>query len=162
MIRKKHTIDPLKCTGCGYCEQACAVKHEGVDDIEKSRIRLIRGNDGDGFCLPSTCQHCENPPCLAVCPQEAIYREQELDRVIIDIKRCIGCKMCVSACPFGAMGFDATRGEVFKCDLCEGDPQCVRFCDMKAVDYVDTAKIQYARMRESAENYSELMRKHVG
>jgi len=70
--------------------------------------------------------------------------------------------MCVSACPFGAMGFDVQQKRVFKCDLCDGDPQCVRFCDMKAVDYKETAKLKYSRMRESAENYSELMRKHVG
>ncbi len=97
---------------------------------------------------------------MAVCPKEAIDRDQELDRIQVNYDLCIGCKMCVSACPFGAMGFDADRGRVFKCDLCDGDPQCVRFCDMKAVDYVETAKYQYPKMREAGENYSELMRKH--
>ena len=99
---------------------------------------------------------------MAVCPKEAIFRDAELSRVMINYDLCIGCKMCVPACPFGAMGFDADRGRVFKCDLCDGDPQCVRFCDMKAVDYVETSKYQYPRMREAAENFSALMRKHVG
>ena len=112
--------------------------------------------------MPLRCQQCKDAPCKAACPKDAIYIDSELERVMINYDLCIGCKMCVSACPFGAMGFVAARGEVFKCDLCEGDPQCVRFCDMKAVDYIDTAKIQYSRMRESAENYSELMRRHVG
>jgi len=99
---------------------------------------------------------------MAVCPKDAISRDAELDSVTINYDLCIGCKMCISACPFGAMGFDAQLKRVFKCDLCDGDPQCVRFCDMKAIDYVEVAKLKYPRMRESAENYSELMRKHVG
>ncbi len=98
---------------------------------------------------------------MAICPKEAIYQDTVLNAVMINYDLCIGCKMCVSACPFGAMGFNAQSGRVFKCDLCDGDPQCVRFCDMKAVDYVESAKVTYPRMRESAAHFSELMRKHV-
>ena len=161
MIKKKLTINPLKCTGCGDCEQACAAKHEHTDDIEKSRIRIIRGNDGDGFCLPSTCQHCENPPCLAVCPQEAIYRDLELDGVLIDTKRCIGCKMCVTACPFGAMGFNADRGRAYKCDLCDGETECVRVCKEKALDYVNDYMLNDVRLRESAGKYYGVIRHQI-
>jgi carbon-monoxide dehydrogenase iron sulfur subunit len=150
MINKKLTIDPLKCTGCGECETACALAHSKTDDPEKSRIRIVRGGDGDGFCLPTTCQHCEDPPCMAVCPEEAIYRDQELDRVMIDSKRCIGCKMCVSACPTGAMGFDPDRGRAFKCDLCDGAPECVRVCEEKALDYLESFKYNDMRVKESA------------
>ena len=54
------------------------------------------------------------------------------------------------------------RGRVYKCDLCHGEPQCARFCDMKAVDYVEVPKLQSGKMREAAESYSELMRRHGG
>jgi carbon-monoxide dehydrogenase iron sulfur subunit len=158
MIRKKLTIDPLKCTGCGACEQACALKHEHTDNVEKSRIRIIHSSDGSRFSLPSTCQHCENPPCLAVCPQEAIYRDLRSDGVIIDKNRCIGCKMCVSACPFGAMSFDKDRGRAFKCDLCEGEPECVRVCEERALDYVDDYMLNDVRLRESAGKYYSVIR----
>ncbi|MBN1847221.1 MAG: 4Fe-4S dicluster domain-containing protein [Deltaproteobacteria bacterium] len=150
MINKRLSIDPLKCTGCGDCETACALAHAKIGAPEKPRIRVIRGEEGDGFCLPTTCQHCEDPPCMAVCPEEAIYRDKELDRVMIDTKRCIGCKMCVSACPTGAMGFDRDRGRAFKCDLCGGDPACVRVCKEGALVYVNPCQLNTARAQESA------------
>ena len=158
MTKKMLVVDPERCTGCRLCEITCSVKHTGFSNPARARIHVIKW-DNVGFYLPMSCQQCQDAPCMAVCPKEAIYRDQELDRVMVNYDLCIGCKMCVSACPFGAMGFDADRGRVFKCDLCDGDPQCVRFCDMKAVDYVETAKLQYPKMREAGENYSMLMRK---
>jgi Fe-S-cluster-containing hydrogenase component 2 len=135
--------------------------HTGVSNPTRARIHVIKW-ENQGFYLPMSCRQCEDAPCMTVCPKKAIYRDRDIERVMIDYDRCIGCKMCASACPFGAMGFDARSGRVFKCDLCDGDPQCVRFCDMKAVDYVETSKFQYPRMREAGENFSELMRKHTG
>ena len=160
-MEKMLIVDHEKCTGCRLCELVCSVKHTRVSNPSKSRVSIMKW-DMDGFYLPMVCQHCQDAPCMAVCPKDAISRDDELDCVTINYDLCIGCKMCVSACPFGAMGFDTQQKRVFKCDLCDGDPQCVRFCDMKAVDYVEAAKLKYPRMRESAENYSELMRKHVG
>ncbi len=158
MIIKKLQIDPPKCTGCGLCEPTCALAHTRKKGPEKSRIRIIRGDDGDGFCLPSTCQHCENPPCMAVCPEEAIYRDTELDRVMIEQSHCIGCRMCVSACPTGAMGFDEDRGRAYKCDLCDGEPECVRACEAKAMDYVDDCLLNAMRIREMAGRYYGVVR----
>ncbi len=159
MTQKKLNIDPLKCTGCGECESACARKHTGTDTPEKSRIQVIAGDRDEGFYLPTTCQHCENPPCLAVCPQGAIFRDTELDRVMIDGRLCIGCRMCVSACPFGAMDFDEDKARAFKCDLCDGDPECVRVCEVKAVDYVDDNLLNYRRLKESSGNYYNVIRR---
>ncbi len=161
MQKKMLVTDPDRCTGCRLCEIVCSVKHTGVSNPARASIHIIKW-DNEGFYLPMRCQHCQDAPCMAVCPKDAISLDAELDCVTINYDLCIGCKMCVSACPFGAMGFDAQQKRVFKCDLCDGDPQCVRFCDMKAIDYVEIAKLKYPRMRESAENYSELMRKHVG
>ena len=73
---------------------------------------------------------------MNVCPVKAIYRDEDLNRVMVDYDKCIGCRSCVTVCPFGAMSFNAIDGRVFKCDVCDGDPQCVRFCEEKAVDYV--------------------------
>ena len=120
MTTRLLTVDPLKCTGCMECEKACSAKHQGMRESPRTRIHVIPGDARAGFYMPSTCQHCENPPWSAVCPKGAIYRDQHLQRVMIHRDLCIGCKMCVSACPTGAMGFDPNLGLAYKCDLCEG------------------------------------------
>ena len=146
---KQLVVDPEKCNGCRKCESVCSQRHQGISNPALSRIRVIPG-EREGFHLPTHCQHCQNPPCMAVCPREAISRDEELNRVLVDYGRCIACKMCVSACPFGVMQFNEERGQTFKCDLCDGDPQCVRFCEPKAIDYVETVKIEMDRMRAAA------------
>jgi carbon-monoxide dehydrogenase iron sulfur subunit len=160
MGKKIMIVDPEKCTGCRNCELVCSVKHNGVSNPSLARIHIVKW-DNEGFYMPMRCQHCSDAPCMAVCPKDAIYRDEEMDSVRIDHDLCIGCKMCVSACPFGAVGWDPKRVRVFKCDLCHGDPQCVRFCDMKAVDYVETSRLQNERMRGAAENYAELTRRYA-
>ena len=157
MTCKKLNVDPLKCDGCGLCEAACARVHN-TDNLEKSRIRVLPGGEDEGFYLPTTCQHCENPPCMAVCPEEAIFRHPDIDGVMIEKKRCIGCRMCVSACPFGAVGFDSERGFAFKCDLCNGEPECVLACGLGALEYLDGNILNYTKMRESANRHHAVSR----
>ncbi|MGA8242981.1 MAG: 4Fe-4S binding protein, partial [Desulfobacterales bacterium] len=69
----------------------------------------------------------------------------------VDYTVCIGCRTCVSVCPFGAMNFNTIDRKVIKCDLCDGDPQCVRFCEVKAVDYVDAGDISIQKKRTAAQ-----------
>jgi len=154
-------IDHEKCTGCRLCELVCSVKHTRVSNPSKSRISVMKW-DMEGFYLPMVCQHCQDAPCMAVCPKNAIYRDEELNRVMVDYDLCIGCRMCMTACPFGAMGFDSKGKKVFKCDLCEGDPYCVSFCDMKAIDYVEASSANLKRKREAGSRFSDLMRKYAG
>ena len=87
---------------------------------------------------------------MTVCPREAIYRDNAEGRVMVDYDRCISCKMCVAACPFGAMGFDSERRSVHKCDLCNGDPQCVRFCFPGALTYVSEQRQGMDQARTAA------------
>jgi carbon-monoxide dehydrogenase iron sulfur subunit len=147
MIHKVIHADPSRCTGCRDCEIACSVRHTGVRKIARSRIHVIGEN---AFYLPTTCQQCVDPPCMAVCPNGAIQKDREMERVMINEDLCIGCKMCVSACPTGAMGFDPDHGQAYKCDLCDGDPQCVKICEAGALAYTDAHALQYPRIRESA------------
>ena len=147
METKTLIIDPIRCNGCGDCKTACGEKHTGEKEAVNTRIQVVSHDIDDGFYLPMTCQQCDDPPCLAVCPQEAIYRDNDLNRVMIDNNRCIGCKMCVSACPFGAMGYDEERGRAFKCDLCGGDPACVASCSRGALTYQDSFQLHLPQMR---------------
>jgi Fe-S-cluster-containing dehydrogenase component len=118
----------------------------------------MRESDDDTFFLPMTCQQCDEPPCLAACPNEAIFRDEELDRVLINHQKCVGCRMCVSACPFGAMGFDEERGKSFKCDLCGGLPECVRVCTAGALMYAAPHMLQKPQMVQSAAKIASVMR----
>ena len=153
------TIDPGKCTGCRNCELVCSVHHYGVSNPSLSRIQVVKW-EHIGVYVPMSCQQCEDAPCLEVCPKDAIHRDDALDSIAINNDLCIGCKMCVAACPFGAMRWNSRRSRVFKCDLCNGDPQCVRFCYTKAVDYQPASKISSACMRQAAENLARAARHH--
>jgi len=80
-------------------------------------------------------------------PVKAISRDEKLSRVMVDHNICIGCRSCVTVCPFGAMGFNVIDRKNFKCDLCDGDPQCVRFCEVKAVDYMEADRVSISKKK---------------
>lgn len=160
MAKKVIIIEQEKCTGCRLCELVCAVRHTGVSNPARSRINVIKW-ESEGFYLPMLCQQCETAACMAVCPKDALSRDESLNRVVINYDLCIGCKMCVMACPFGGMGIDI-EGKIIKCDLCDGEPQCVSFCDPKAIDYVDASMVDLRKKRSAGERFSELMRRFVG
>ncbi len=141
--------DPLKCDGCKECEAACVLRHAGNRKIALKRIEVMGSGDGN-FYVPSTCRQCTEPPCMSVCPRNAISRDPNLDRVVIDTKQCVGCAMCVSACPTGSMAFAHDLGLPYKCDLCDGEPQCVRVCEKGALKYSASDRLHYPRIRESA------------
>ncbi len=142
-------IDYEKCTGCRLCELVCAVKHDRVSNPIRSRIRVIKW-ESEGIYVPVSCQQCEDAPCVLGCPAKALSRNEDLGRVEVDYNKCIGCRTCVSVCPFGAMHFVAQDRKVIKCDLCDGDPQCVRFCDVEAIRFVDTRDLGLEKGREAA------------
>jgi carbon-monoxide dehydrogenase iron sulfur subunit len=146
-------INYEKCTGCRLCELVCAVTHDGISNPARSRIKVMKW-ESEGLYIPMSCQQCQDAPCMNVCPVKAISRDETLDYVKIDYNICIGCRACVSACPFGAMSYNSTDRKVFKCDLCEGDPQCVRFCEVNAIEYVDADDSSLLKKREAAERLS--------
>jgi carbon-monoxide dehydrogenase iron sulfur subunit len=151
-------IDYEKCTGCRLCELVCSVKHEGVSNPARSRITIVKW-EMEGRYVPVVCVQCESPVCSMICPMKAVFREETSGRVKVDHDLCIGCKMCVVACPFGGIGFDSIGGKVIKCDLCQGDPQCVRFCETGALEFVDVEKLSTIKQRLAAERFSGIIRK---
>ncbi len=146
-------IDYEKCTGCRLCELVCAVKHDGISNPVRSRIKVMKW-EAEGLYIPMSCQQCEEAPCMKVCPVKAITRDEEMGLVVVDYEICIGCRTCMTVCPFGAMNYNPIEKQVFKCDLCDGDPQCVRFCDVKAVTFVSPDEIANYKRRDAAERLS--------
>ncbi len=155
MKSKVLLIDPFKCDGCKECETACAMRHTGYRKIARKRIEIkdagtTTGSSGANFFVPFACQQCVDPPCMAVCPKKAVTRDVDLGRVVIDARLCVGCKMCVSACPSGSMAFAQDFGFPYKCELCDGEPECVRVCKPKALEYAELDRFQRQRAQQEA------------
>jgi carbon-monoxide dehydrogenase iron sulfur subunit len=122
-----------QCTGCRLCESVCALYNERVNNPSRSRIRIVKKHSL-GLSAPVVCHQCKKPSCAKVCPVEALKKNPD-GLVWIDQELCIGCEACVSACPFGVMM--ALPEKVVKCELCGGDPQCVKYCATGAIEYAD-------------------------
>ena len=123
-------VDPAKCTGCLSCEAACSTFREGECNLYKGRIRVVRFAD-ELFFYPVVCQQCETPLCAVPCPTAALRKDPATGVVELVRERCVGCKMCLTACPFGAMAL--VDGFPVKCDLCQGEPACVPLCEPGAI-----------------------------
>ena len=151
---KQIVIKPEKCIGCRTCELACSFGHFGVFNPKLANIHVFEYEKA-AVAIPMMCLQCENPSCLKVCPVNAITRDEN-NAVVINYKKCIGCKMCMNACPLGNISYHPLAAKVFKCDLCGGDPKCVRFCPGHALEFTDTDAVQDKRAAVSA-RYRDLI-----
>lgn len=135
------TVNPDKCDGCRLCELACSLKTIGEFNPARARIHVIGFEEI--FSLPVMCFHCEKPYCAEVCPTGAITREEASGVNRISRQKCVGCKICTLACPFGNIVFSSEEKIAVKCELCDGKPECVLFCPTGALEFreADTAMI---------------------
>ena len=104
------------------------------------------------------CFQCEEAACMAVCKTKALVRDEETGVVKVEEDKCIGCRMCVMACPFGNIAFDRVAKVAIKCNHCDGEPLCAEFCPTAAIEYVpaDTATLNRkkafsAKMKQALE-----------
>ena len=165
-MRYGMVIDLKRCSGCKTCSVVCKVANNIPNNIIWNRVLTEGGNAPDTAGgtwdnpemqhWPVACQHCQNAACQRVCPTGATYKDDK-GRVEIDYDKCIGCRMCMAACPYNARTFnwndpvratgasygdarvpERARGVMEKCTLCkertdEGDePMCVRCCPADA------------------------------
>ncbi|MHA2225027.1 MAG: 4Fe-4S dicluster domain-containing protein [Candidatus Hodarchaeales archaeon] len=152
-------VNPEKCSGCRICETTCSLFHEHVCNPTRARIQVVKWENA-GLYLPMVCQQCESPICQTVCPMGAVYKDEDTSALLIDYNLCVGCKLCVTHCPFAGAIIDLS-GKVKKCDLCDGDPLCVRNCEPEALQYLEANVINLRKRRTAAEKFSELMKKIV-
>jgi Fe-S-cluster-containing dehydrogenase component len=144
--------DPTKCVGCRRCELACTEFNDGKAQPSISRIKVDRnlnfgpkgvfagqnaqGNWGSGLVTQDLCKQCPHPvPCADACPNDAIMVKPPVNARVVDLDKCIGCKMCQKACPWEMMSFDPETKKATKCFLCHGKPKCVAACPASALVY---------------------------
>ena len=164
--------DPSKCTGCRACEVACFTSHNANNNVGCTvgtinipvipRLYLVKD---DVVCMPIQCRHCEDAPCLNTCPVKAISRID--NSVIVDEVKCIGCKTCLLACPFGAIdlltqyedskpveqrAIDESNKIAYKCDLCKDKDKlaCVNACPNQALKLVTPLEDKKAKNIKAA------------
>ena len=131
-MRRRLTFNASKCTGCHYCEVACSFRHKALCGRSDSLIRMVVD---DKALLRNAlfCHRCKKPLCAEVCVVDAIAIDTKTGLVVIDSAKCIGCGVCITACPFGGILVDAKSGIACNCDLCQGKPACVEFCPTGAL-----------------------------
>jgi Fe-S-cluster-containing dehydrogenase component len=120
------------CLGCGTCVSVCSIYKEGVVDDGLARVRLNRHIFQIEYTV-DFCQQCHHAECYYACPENAISINSKTGARVIDESACTGCKMCIEVCPFDMMFFCRDRNVAIKCDFCDGEPQCVKFCPTGAL-----------------------------
>lgn len=129
-------VDVRKCVGCQACTVACIMEN----DVPENSFRTIvstyevteRGKAGS-YMLPRLCNHCEDPPCIPVCPTGATYQRRD-GIVVVDNSVCVGCAYCVQACPYDARFINHDSQTADKCTFCVHRveagllPACVETC----------------------------------
>jgi Fe-S-cluster-containing hydrogenase component 2 len=169
-------VNPERCLGCHTCELACAAAHTEAGTVIGAVVageRLQPRNyvvqvdvdeDGRIVKLSTQCRQCEDAPCVKVCPTGATYRTETYTAV--DQRLCIGCRLCMMVCPFGAIRVATTevagreKRAAFKCDLCvdrPAGPACVEACPTKALSLRYPREVIQQATRSTARQFLEAL-----
>ena len=115
-----------RCSGCRRCEIACSLIHEKQIWPEASRIRVFMLVPGAEF--PHFCAQCQDYPCVDACPFKALSTDKKTGAVLVNAEKCTACGKCIDACPGRIPHLHPIEKRILICDLCKGDPQCVKVC----------------------------------
>ena len=181
-------IDLAKCKNARKCVDACQSGHKLSRAQEWMKVYLLQDNKKSApYWFPKPCYHCDNPLCVSVCPVGATYKRED-GIVLVDTDRCIGCKFCMTGCPYSARVFNWTKpehqdidekdyspelnvpakeGTVGKCVFCadklrKGElPRCVTACPMGVLYFGDIIEDTVTNGDETV-RFSELIRDRSG
>lgn len=150
-------VDCDRCTYCGLCIMVCSFKHEGEFNPSKARLTVDRAIP-EGMMVPNVCWQCDSPaPCESACAMNAIRRIEDTGALVIDYERCSDCGVCSISCPYDNIRISSDTGQKIKCDLCGGDPECVKYCAYAALTFVEATEENMKRKKGLKEEISNLL-----
>jgi Fe-S-cluster-containing dehydrogenase component/formate-dependent nitrite reductase membrane component NrfD len=140
-MRYGFVIDNRKCIGCHACTVACKTENHVPLTVNRTWVKYVENGifpDTRRVFQVTRCNHCENPPCVTICPVTAMYQRKD---GIVDFSSdlCIGCKACMQACPYDSIYIDPDQGTAAKCHFCAHrtevglEPSCVVVCPEHAI-----------------------------
>lgn len=140
-MRYGFVIDNRKCIGCHACTVACKTENHVPLTVNRTWVKYVEKGqfpNARRVFQVTRCNHCENPPCVTICPVTAMYQRKD---GIVDFSsdRCIGCKACMQACPYDSIYIDPEQGTAAKCHFCAHrtevglEPSCVVVCPEHAI-----------------------------
>lgn len=154
-------FDQTLCTGCKACQIACKDKNDLPVGVSWRRVAEYSGGtwmEKNGTFTPNVftyytsiaCNHCDDPICVTVCPTTAMSKNED-GIVTVNPDKCVGCRYCEWACPYGAPQYDKAKGVMTKCNLCldylaKGEqPACVAACPSRALEFgeIDELRAKY-------------------
>lgn len=167
MSRYGFFFDSSACSGCKTCQVACKDKNNLGPGIRFRRVYEVCGSSwqstNEGAWVPNiaaynlsvACNHCENPSCVTACPTRAMSVDSQ-GIVSVNPDRCVGCRYCEWACPYGAPQYNYDSGIMQKCDFCKDyidqgmKPVCVSSCLMRALDFdtLENLEVRYGKNRD--------------
>ncbi len=170
-VRYGMLIDTRRCIGCHACSVACKAEFDVPLGSTRSWVEYVEKgiypNVSRNF-IPKLCNHCNYPPCVAVCPTGATWKRKEDGVVVVDPNICIGCKRCIQVCPYDARFLNPITGAADKCDFClhrvsQGvAPACVETCIGRARIFGDLNDPESEISRLIASNPVQVLRPERG
>lgn len=146
--QKGFYINMQGCYGCKTCEIACKSQNKLAAGVRWRRVRTLKSEAPPAVStLSMACNHCEKAECMRVCPVSAYSRRPD-GIVVQNHGRCIGCRMCIMACPYNVPTYDPKEGKTSKCDLCAKrldsgkKPRCVEACPAGALEVGNLSELQ--------------------
>jgi len=181
-------IDLARCKNARKCIEGCQKGHDLLPDQEWMKVYLMKDNpESEPYWFPKNCFHCDNPPCVKVCPVGATFKRSD-NIVLVDVNRCIGCKFCISACPYSTRILNWAHKESYsdndpnyspetsvpgqhstigKCDFCPDRsrvgklPYCASSCPMGAIYFGDKNEDAVTNGEETL-RFKKLIKERVG